>query len=44
MTSFDSWYAVAMAIEIARAGRARRSATAAMIEAFSACSVDNATV
>src|SRR6476469_984977 len=44
LRSFDSWKAVARAIDTARAGIPRRTPTAAMRVAFSACSVDRSTV
>jgi len=44
LRSFDSWYAVAIAIVTARGDRSRSYAFAAMSEAHLACSASTSTV
>src|SRR6187549_3833963 len=44
LRSLDSWIAVAIPIDAARAGRSRFRATAAMIAAFPACSGSNSAI
>ena len=43
LSSLDSWYAVARAIDVARGGSSRRTAMPAISAAFSACSVESST-